>query len=392
MQLKGFTVGIPREIMPGENRVAATPETVSKMIQAGAKVLIESGAGKNSFIDDEDFLECGAVVVEAPTKVFENSDIVLKVKEPAFNEEIGKHEIDLMQEKCYLICFLHPANPSNHDLVKKLADKKITSFTLDSIPRISRAQQMDALTSMSTAAGYKAAILAAYHLSRFIPMMPTASGVIQPANFLIVGAGVVGLQAIGMSKRLGAKTKAIDIREEANEQAKSLGAEAIQFDVPQELAVGEGGYARRLPDEWYEKERDLLAPYIKESDAVILSALIPGEVSPLIIKKDVIDEMKKGSVIVDIAVDQGGNCELTKPGEEFDYNGIVISGLKNLPTKLAIDATYMFSQNIWQFLSYLTSKGEIDTNVDDELVKEPLVTMNGDIVHRGTLQAMRDSE
>ncbi len=388
MHLKGFTVGIPREIMPGENRVAVIPDTVDKMVQAGAKVLIEMDAGKNSFFKDEDYENKGANILKDPAEIFGQADILLKVKEPNYNQELGKYEVELMKEGSCLICFLHPANPSNHDTIKMIANKNIISFTLDSIPRISRAQQMDALTSMSTAAGYKAAILAAYHLARFIPMMPTASGVISPANFLVIGTGVVGLQAIGVAKRLGAKVKGLDIRVEANEQAKSLGAEVIPFDVPQDLAVGEGGYAKRLSEEWYQKERNVLIPYIKESDAVILSGLIPGEVSPLLVEREVIDEMKKGSAIIDVAVDQGGNCELTKPGEEYIYNGITISGLKNLPTTLAVDATSMFAQNVWQFLSYLPSYGQIEAGVEDEIIKEPLVTINGDIVHRGTLQAM----
>ncbi|UMZ73652.1 NAD(P) transhydrogenase subunit alpha [Natranaerofaba carboxydovora] len=391
MRLNGLTVGIPREIMPGEKRVAATPETVQKMKEAGAKVLVETGAGENSFFNDEDYIDRDAEIVKEPSELFGHSDIVLKVKEPSINDSINKHEVELMKENSHLICFLHPANPSNHETVKLLADRNITSFTLDSIPRISRAQQMDALTSMSTAAGYKTVILAAYHLARFIPMMPTATGVIPPAEFLVVGTGVVGLQAIGMAKRLGAKVKAVDIRNEANEQAKSLGAEIIPFEVPQELATGEGGYAKRLPDEWYEKERELLAPYIKESDAIILSALIPGEISPQLVKKDSVVQMKKGSVIVDIAVDQGGNCELTKPGEEYEYNGVTISGLKNLPADLAVDATSMFSQNVWQFLSYISEDGKIKTDKDDEVIKNPLVTINGEIVHEGTLNAMKNS-
>lgn len=388
MQLEGVIIGIPREIMPGEKRVAAIPDTVQKMTEAGARVLIESGAGEDVFFTDQNYKEKGAEIIEKTEDLFNEANVILKVKEPNYNENLNKHEVELMKENSTLICFLHPANPENHETVNMLAKKNITSFTLDSIPRIARAQQMDALTSMSTAAGYKTAILAAYHLGRFIPMMPTASGVIPPAEFLVVGTGVVGLQAIGVAKRLGAKVKSIDIRDEANEQAKSLGAELIPFEVPQELAVGEGGYAKRLPEEWYEKEREILAPYIKKSDVVITSGLIPGEVSPILISKETVNDMKKGSVIIDIAVDQGGNCELTKPGEEYMQNGVMISGRKNLPANLPEDATSMFSHNIWHFLSYIFKDGKVQINNEDEVIREPIVTLKGEIIHKGTLQSM----
>ena len=257
------------------------------------------------------------------------------------------HEAELLREQTALVCFLHPANPINHRTVDILARRGITSFTLDGIPRISRAQQMDSLTSMSTIAGYKAVILGAFHLPRFIPMMPTAFGMIKPAEVLVVGAGVAGLQAIATAKRLGAKIKALDIRPEANEQVRSLGAEVIPFDLPPELALGEGGYALRLPDEWYIKERAALLPVLKNVDILILTALIPGEKAPLLVDENMVGQMKKGTVIVDIAVDQGGNCSLTRPGEEYYFNGTYIIGLQNIPAGLASDATWMFSQNAW---------------------------------------------
>lgn len=388
MELSGLTVGIPREIMAGEKRVAATPETVQKMIEDGARVLVESGAGEGSYFSDEDYGGAGAEVIRGPEALYREARVVLKVKEPGYNEELGKYEAEMMREGTYLICFLHPANPINHDKVRMLAQNNIISFTLDGIPRISRAQQMDALTSMSTVAGYKAIIFAANHLARFIPMMPTAFGVIQPANFLVVGTGVVGLQSIGMARRMGAKVRALDIRPEAQEQAKSLGAEIIPFDVPADLAVGEGGYAQRLPEEWYEKEREVLEPQVAESDVVILTALIPGEQAPLLVNPSAVEKMKKGSVIIDIAVDQGGNCELTRPGEDYSFQGVLISGLLNIPATLPVDATRMFAQNVRYFLSYLVRNGELSTDVSDEIIGQSLVTTEGRIVHRGTLLAM----
>ena len=388
MQIDKIIIGVPREIMPGEKRVAAIPDTVGKMVSAGARVLVEAGAGAGAYIDDESFKEKGAEIISDVREIYKQASIIIKVKEPRYHEELGKHEAELFPENGVIISFLHPAHSVNHEGIKILAKRGITGYTLDGIPRISRAQQMDSLTSMSTVAGYKAVIFAANNLGRFIPMMPTSFGIIHPAQFLVIGTGVAGLQSIATAKRLGAKVKTLDIRPEANEQARSLGAENIEFDVPRELAVGEGGYARRLPREWYEQERKILTPHVAESDAVILSALIPGEVAPLIIDEPMIKKMKKGSVIVDIAVDQGGNCAITRCGEEFNYDGVTISGIMNIPATLPIDATNMFAQSTFNFLSYLLQDGTAKTDTSDEIIQSTLVTHGGRIVHHGTLMAM----
>jgi len=388
MQFDKITIGVPREIMPGEKRVAAIPDTVGKMVAAGARVLVEAGAGAGAYIDDESFKEKGAEIIPDVRDIYNQANIILKVKEPRYHDQIGRHEAELFPENGVIISFLHPAHSVNHDGLKILAKRGITGYTLDGIPRISRAQRMDSLTSMSTVAGYKAVIFAANNLGRFIPMMPTSFGIINPAQFLVVGTGVAGLQSIATAKRLGAKVKTLDIRPEANEQARSLGAENIEFDIPRELAVGEGGYARRLPKEWYEQEREILAPHVEQSDAVILSALIPGEVAPKIIDEPMVKKMKKGSVIVDIAVDQGGNCTLTRCGEEFDYEGVTISGIMNIPATLPVDATNMFAQSAYNFLTYLLDNGSVKTDTNDEIIQSTMVTHDGRIVHHGTLKAM----
>ncbi len=388
MQLEKVIVGIPREIMPGEKRVAAVPDTVGKMVASQAEVLIESGAGAGAYIDDRDYSEKGAEIVADVRDIYSRANVILKVKEPRHHEDLNRHEAELFPENSVLISFLHPAHSLNHEGLKILARRGIVSFTLDGIPRISRAQQMDSLTSMSTVAGYKSVIFAANHLGRFIPMMPTSFGVIPPAQFLVIGTGVAGLQAIATAKRLGAKVKTLDIRPEANEQARSLGAENIDFDVPPELAVGEGGYARRLPDEWYEREKELLIPHIEQSDAVILAALIPGEVAPVIIDEDMVSRMKKGSVIIDISADQGGNCSLTHCGEEYNYKGITISGILNVPATLPVDATNMFAQSTCNFLNYIIRDGAVNTDTGDEIIGATLVTHEGKIVHSGALRAM----
>lgn len=388
MQFNKITVGIPREIMPGERRVAAIPETVAKMVAAGARVLVESGAGLGAYIDDESYREKGAEIIRDVREIYKQASLIMKVKEPRQHDQLGCHEAELLPENCTLVGFLHPANPDNHETVKILASRGITGYTLDGIPRISRAQQMDALTSMSTVAGYKSVLFAANQLGRFIPMMPTSFGLINPAQFLVIGTGVAGLQAIATAKRLGAKVKTLDIRPEANEQARSLGAENIEFDLPLEMAVGDGGYARRLTDEWYEREREILAPHVAQSDAVVLTALIPGEVAPVLIDEPLVDRMKKGSVIIDIAVDQGGNCSLTRHGEDYIHNGVTISGIMNIPATLPIDSTNMFAQNAWHFLSYIVQDGVIKTDTSDEIVHSTLVTYNKNIVHHGTLLSM----
>ncbi len=388
MQFDKIIIGIPCEIMPGEKRVAATPDTVAKMVAGGARVLVEAGAGTGAYIDDEAFKEKGAEIITDVRDIYNQANIILKVKEPRHHDRLGRHEAELFPENAVIISFLHPAHSVNHEGLEILAKRGITGFTLDGIPRISRAQRMDSLTSMSTVAGYKAVIFAANNLGRFIPMMPTSFGIINPAQFLIVGTGVAGLQSIATAKRLGAKVKTLDIRPEANEQARSLGAESVEFDIPRELALGEGGYALRLPEEWYEKEREILAPQVEQSDAVILSALIPGEVAPKLIDEPMIRTMKKGSVIVDVAVDQGGNCTLTRCGEEFDYEGVTISGIMNIPATLPIDATNMFAQSTFNFLDYLVEDGAVKTDSSDEIIQSTLVTHGGRIVHRGTLEAM----
>ncbi|MFY9114158.1 MAG: NAD(P) transhydrogenase subunit alpha [Dethiobacteria bacterium] len=388
MNFKGLTISVPKEIMPGEKRVAVTPETVKQFKEAGARILFEKGAGEGSFLADSLYQEAGAEIIQDVRALYNEADIVLKVKEPQYNEELQRHEAELCPENSVLVTFLHPANKVNHEMVRMLARRNIIAFTLDGIPRISRAQQMDTLTAMSTVAGYKAGIFAAYNLGCFIPMMPTSSGVIHPAQFLIIGAGVAGLQAIATAKRLGAKVKVLDIRPDANEQARSLGAEIIPFDLPSELAVGEGGYARRLSDEWHAKEKEVLSPHVQESDAVILTALIPGEVAPVLVDEQMIRGMKKGSVIIDIAIDQGGNCELSRSGEEYNFEGIFISALKNVPATLPIDSTRMFARNILNYMKYIVEDGKIKDDPNDEIISGTLVTKAGQIVHKGALLAM----
>ena len=387
MKFSGMTIGVPTEIMPGERRVSSTPETVKKMVDEGAVVLVQAGAGEGAFFSDDQYKAAGATIVERAKEVFDKADVILKVKEPLFNEKEGMHESDMLRDGQYLITFLHPAAPVNREPMKKLRDTGCISLTLDGIPRISRAQSMDALTSMSTVAGYKGVLMAASYLSKFMPMIGTAVGVIKPAKVVVIGTGVAGLQAVATAKRLGAEVTAIDIRPDAAEQARSLGAKSVDTGVPKEVAIGEGGYAQRLPEEWLKKEIEVIKPVVKDADVIILTALIPGKLAPVLITEEMVKSMKPGSVIVDIAIDQGGNCAVTKAGEETVFAGVTVSGIKNIPGMMPTSSTWMFANNIYNLLAYLARDGKIVLDRDDPIVASSLTTINKEIVHAGAKEA-----
>ncbi len=384
-------VAIPREIMPEEKRVAAIPETVAKLVKMGYQVAVESTAGDGVFFSDEDYKNAGAEIVVDARALYARADIVLKVKEPQFNEKLGKHEVEMMKDKCILVTFLHPAAPSNHKNIRMISDKGITSLTMDGIPRTSRAQKMDALTSMSTVTGYKSVLLAANHLARFVPMIATAIGTVKPAKFLIVGVGVVGLQSLATAKRLGGIVSAVDIRAKAREEAMSLGAKIEGFDVPEEVSTGKGGYARALSADWLNQERELLKPLIRDADIVILSALVPGEVAPILITGEMVASMKPGSVIVDVAIDQGGNCAVTDAGKVVCSNGVTINGMKNIPGRMAVHSTWLYANNMLHYVENLFKKGPGVIDFEDEIVRNTLVTHEGRIVHAGTLKALGEA-
>jgi NAD(P) transhydrogenase subunit alpha len=381
-------IGIPKEIMHDEARVAATPETVGKFVKDGFEVMVEKTAGDGALYHDEDYAKEGAKMIEGPQEIFDKADMILKVKEPLFNEKLGKHEVEMMHAGQILITFIHPASPVNHEMVKKLTKQGVTAITLDGIPRISRAQNLDALTSMSTCAGYKGILMAANHLTTFMPQMFTAVGQIKPAKVMVIGVGVAGLQALATAKRLGAITYAADIRPMASENAGSLGAKVVDTTVPAELAIAEGGYANRLPADVLIQEQEALKETIQEMDVVFCSALIPGKIAPIIITEEMVKGMKRGSVIVDISIDQGGNCELTpKGGIETKY-GVTIMGVKNIPGLLPTSSTWMFSNNLYNLVKYLVKDGKVELDCNDEVIAKSLVCINGELVHVGAREAM----
>jgi NAD(P) transhydrogenase subunit alpha len=381
-------VGVPKEILPGERRVAATPETVAKYLKMGFEVAVESSAGAGIFVSDEEYEKAGARILADVEELFAKADLILKVKQPYFNSEVGKTEVSMMREGGALITFLHPATPSNHDMIRALRDKNITSFTMDGIPRTSRAQRMDALTSMSTVTGYRSVLMAASHLPKFMPMIGTAIGAIQPAKVLVIGAGVVGLQAIATAKRLGGVVEAVDIRENARTAAASLGAKVVGFETPAELALGEGGYAKALPSEWVEKEREAIAPHVEEADIIILSALVLGEIAPVLITEEMLAKKKPGSVIVDVSIDQGGNCALTESGTTVEKHGVTICGVSNIPGSMPVHSSWLYANNMYYYVENLFKNGLDQFDMEDEIVKHSLVTYQGKIVFVGALKAM----
>lgn len=288
-----------------------------------------------------------------------------------------------------LITFIHPASPVNHEMVKKLAAKGVVGLTLDGIPRISRAQSMDALSSMSTCAGYKGMLMATNDIASFMPMIGSAVGMIKPATVFVIGTGVAGLRAVATAKSLGAVVYSTDIRPEANEQAKSLGAKIVDCGIPSEIAVSEDGkHANKLSDEWLKKEKEHFADIVAKSDIIFLSALLLGKRAPILLDEEMVKTMKPGSCIVDISIDQGGNCEVTSPGETAIKYGVTVNGCKNIPGKLPTSSTFMFAKNIYNLLKYLVKDDQINLDLNDEITSSILVCHDGKLVHKGALEAM----
>ncbi len=386
-------IGIPKEIMHGENRVSATPSTVSKMIADGHQVLVQKNAGEGSFYHDDQYIEVGAKIIDDPIPIFAQAEVILKVKEPQFNVPHKIHEVEMMHENQTLITFIHPASPINHMMVKALADKGVTALTLDGIPRISRAQSMDALSSMSTCAGYKGMLMAADNIAKFMPMIGSAVGMIRPATVFVIGTGVAGLRALATAKGLGAIVYSTDIRPEANEQALSLGAKIIDSGIPMEVAVSsDGKHANKISDKWLKVQKENIFDMVKKADIVFLSALLFGKKAPTLIDEEMVKAMKPGSAIVDISIDQGGNCELTTAGKREIKYQVTIEGCKNIPGMIPTSSTWMFANNIYNLLKYLVKGDELNIDLKDEIVESILVCHKGELVHQGALESMEKQE
>lgn len=366
---------VAKETLDGETRVAITPKSVKALIKNGFEVVVEKGAGVGSFYKDSDYEAAGATTADTKT-VYSSGDLLVKIQKPTDSE------IDMMKEGIAFIALYFPL--VNTDTTKKLASKKVNSFALDSIPRTTLAQAMDVLSSMSTVAGYKAVLLAATELPKFFPMLMTAAGTVAPAKVLVLGAGVAGLQACAVAKKLGGVVEAFDQRPAVKDQVKSLGAKFIEVPT-EESAETEGGYAKELSDDYKKKQAELIAKHVKKSDVVITTALIPGKPAPVLIPEDMVKDMKEGAVIVDLAAEFGGNCPLTESGKIVVKHGVKLIGTTNLPATMPADASDMFSKNVENFINHLTKKGEDDKvaleyNLEDEITKGSLITHNGTIV------------
>ncbi len=360
-------VGVAKESAAGERRVALVPDGVSRLVGAGVEVLVEEGAGSGASFLDPAYEEAGAEIV---ADVFTTADLVCKVQKPT------GEELERLREGTVLVAFLQPL--TNPDVVRALAERRVTAFSMDSIPRITRAQPMDALSSQSTVAGYKAALLAATHLGKFFPMLTTAAGTIPPAKILVLGAGVAGLQAIATARRLGGVVSAFDVRPAVKEQVESLGARFLELDV--EGAEGVGGYAVALAEDEHAREQELIARHVQESDAVITTALVPGQPAPVLITEGAVRGMRPGSVVIDLAAEAGGNCALTEPGRTVARDGVTIVGALDLPSTLPTHASQMYSRNVWTLLDHLLEDGELALDFEDEITRETCVTHDGRVL------------
>ncbi|MDA8178442.1 MAG: Re/Si-specific NAD(P)(+) transhydrogenase subunit alpha [Desulfobacteria bacterium] len=372
-----MNVGVVREILQGERRVALVPESCAKLSKAGMTVVVESGAGNAAFFSDDDYRSSGARVENGPAAVLADAGLVLKVQPPSFNSAVGLHEADLMRPGSLLAGQLVPSR--HPEAMAKLAERGITAFAMDRIPRITRAQPMDTLSSMANIAGYRAVLLAAHLLPRYFPMLTTAAGTVLPAKVFVIGAGVAGLQAIATARRLGAVVEATDTRPEVREQVQSLGARFIGVETG-EAAQDAGGYAKELSAEFYRKQADLIGGRCAASDVVITTALIGGVKAPRLITAEMVHRMKPGSVIVDVAAEGGGNCTLTRPGETVEERGVTICGPDNLPATLPWHASTLFSRNLASFVMAFWKDGRFLVDLEDEILRAALVTREGKAV------------
>jgi len=372
-------VGVPKETYPGEKRVALIPAILPSLIKGGMEVHIETGAGADSGYPDSAYVEKGAKIATSRLQLFESAKIIAQVRLLGANPEQGQTDLPLMQADQLIVGIAEAL--SNPHALRDLNTRKVIAFAMELMPRITRAQSMDVLSSMGTVAGYKAVLMAANALPKMFPMLMTAAGTIAPAKVLIIGAGVAGLQAISMARRLGASVEAYDLRPAVKEQVLSLGAKFVDLPLETGDTEDKGGYAKAQDEEFYRKQRELLGKVIASSDVVISTAAVPGKKAPVLITADMVSAMAPGSVIVDLAAERGGNCELTKENQTVVAHGVTIIGQENLPSLAPYHASQMYSKNIATFLLHLVKKGELTLDMEDEITRETMLTRNGEIVH-----------
>lgn len=372
-------IAVPKETYPGERRVALVPLVVPTLVKAGFEVVIEATAGLEAGYPDSQYTEKGARIVKERPALFAQADIVLQVLCYGSNDITGKDDLPFLRQDQVLIGFLRPFG--SRDAVEQIAQRGVTAFSVELIPRTTRAQNMDALSSMGTICGYKAVLIAADSHPRIFPMLTTAAGTITPARVFVIGAGVAGLQAIATARRLGAVASAYDMRPAAKEQVQSLGGRFIELPIRAEDAQDARGYARAQDEDFYRRQRELLGRVVGDSDVVITAAVIPGKRSPVLVTEDMVKAMAPGSVIFDLAAERGGNCELTKKGETVCVHGVTIIGAINVASGVPYHASQMYARNVSAFLLYLIKQQKLELNMDDEIVRETLLTRDGEVVN-----------
>lgn len=372
-------VGVPKESYPGERRVALVPMVVPNLVKAGFGIVIETGAGELAGYPDSYYIDKGARVLSERAAVFSAADIIVQVLGYGSNDITGQADLPLLRRGQILIGFLRPLG--SQKVIQEIADVGVTSFSVELVPRTTRAQSMDVLSSMGTICGYKAVLIAAETLPRIFPMLTTAAGTITPARVFVIGTGVAGLQAIATARRLGAVVSAYDMRPAAKEQVQSLGGRFIELAIEAKDAQDVRGYGRAQDESFYSRQRELLGRIVAESDVVITGAVVPGKKSPVLVTEEMVKSMAPGSVIFDLAAERGGNCELTKTGETIARHGITIIGTINLASGVPYHASQMYARNITAFLSHLVKEGKLQVNLEDEIIRETLLTQNGEIVN-----------
>ncbi|UCH85738.1 MAG: Re/Si-specific NAD(P)(+) transhydrogenase subunit alpha [Candidatus Latescibacterota bacterium] len=372
-----MVVGVPKETFPGERRVALVPEMLPALAKAGADVFIETGAGIEAGITDDSYTQKGATIASRDD-IFAKSDVVFQVRTFGANPEAGRADLDKLRDGQIVIGFTESLGEPA--LSKELAGRGVTLFSLEMLPRITRAQSMDVLSSMATIAGYKAVLYASDTLPKIFPMLMTAAGTIAPARVFVVGVGVAGLQAIATAKRLGAVVSAYDIRPAVKDQVISLGAKFVEMDLDTGEAEDKGGYAKAMDEEFYKKQREMMVKVVAEHDVVITTAAVPGKKAPILVTEEMVKGMAPGSVLVDLAAERGGNCELTKPGETVQAHGVSILGPLNVPSTIPYHASQMYAKNITTFFQNMVKEGKVEIDMEDEIITDTMITKGGDVV------------
>ncbi len=377
-------LAVAKEVEVGERRVALVPETVGRLVKQGLEVWVEAGAGELSFFSDAAYEAVGAKIVSDTDTLWSEADILLKVGLPQERED-GRSEIDLLREGAVLIGFLNPLGQPG--VAQRLAERKVTAFSIEMIPRTTRAQSMDALSSQASVAGYKAVLIAAAALPKYFPMLTTAAGTIAPAKVFVMGAGVAGLQAIATARRLGAVVEAFDIRPAVKEEVQSLGAKFVEVQL-QEDTVAAGGYAKEISEASKQRTQEVVAEHVKQSDVVITTAQVPGRKAPVLVTEEMVAQMKPGSVIVDLAAEQGGNCACTEPGKDVQWNGVTIIGPINLPSSMPVHASQLYAKNLLTLVQYLIKDNALQLNFEDDIIKATCITHAGEIRNQRVRDAL----